>query len=119
MPTFPFTDKERIAYLQWVIRNNVPISNDYNMEGFYKAQQIGDPRVSAGINPNDNRMHFTDMFKLPNHHSFSSDSAYATPDAPEWMGGRLPNGGESWTLWGQDGPVVSEAPWRVRGLLEE
>ena len=115
---WPLSDKERLQYLSWVLRNKVPLSNDYNMEGFWKAQQAGDPRVSAGINPNDNQMHFTDMFKLPNHPSFSSESAYATPDAPQWRGGLLPGGGESWSLWDKDGNLVtSEAPWRTRGLL--
>ena len=111
--------EERIEFLRWVMNNNIPLSNDYDMVGFWKAQKMGDPRVSSGINPNDNQMHFTDMFKLPNHRTFSNESKYGKPTDPQWEGGPLPRGGESYTLRDLLGNVIeSEAPWKLRGLLD-
>lgn len=120
MPTFPLTDAERARYIGWLLDNNVPTSNDYNMEGFYKASQLN-PHYVAEKNPNDGMVHFPDAFKYPNHHSFSTDSNYfnpaTMPNTPTWSGGELPNGGASWALRKPDGtPVVQEAPWLVGGI---
>jgi len=79
---------DEMAFQQWVARNNVPFdprpTSDYDMRGFYRAQQQGDPRAVTEVNPNDRRMHFTDAFKTPYHESFSGGSQYAGPVAPQW-----------------------------------
>ncbi len=104
------------AYQAWVMANNPPQSNDYNMRAFYSGLMGLDPAASSAINPNDGRMHFPDKWKLPNHESFSTDSMYynpkTMPNTPTWQGGPLPRGGESWSLRRPNGRVVaSEAPW--------
>jgi hypothetical protein len=79
---------DEMAFQQWVKQNNVPFdprpTSDYDMRGFYRALQQGDPRARTEINPNDQRMHFTDAFKTPYHESFSGGSQYAGPVAPQW-----------------------------------
>jgi len=114
--TFPLTDKDKDAYLAWLLRSGASESNDYDMPGFFKAMSTGDPRAAYSVNPNDGQMHYTDAFKLPNHETFSRDSRYANASAPQWFGGGLLSGGESWSNYGKDGLVVSEAPWNKGGV---
>lgn len=122
MDQWPLNSDERQKYMQWVIQNKIPLSNDYNMESFWKTAQL-DPRVSSEVNPNDGMVHFTDKFKLPNHRTFSTDSDYynaaTMPNTPSWNGGLLGQSGQSWALRRPDGGVVDyEAPWFKRGILE-
>lgn|ERR1700688_1154106 len=124
-PTWPLTDQERQQYNSWVIQNNVPISDDYNMEQFYKESLNPLSGISSSINPNDGQMHYPDNFKLPNHPTFSTQSNYynpeTMPDTPTWQGGPIDTpqsqalGAESYTLTRPDGTIVSsEAPWLVK-----
>jgi hypothetical protein len=83
---------DEMAFRQWIKDNNVPFNpdgdpskSDYDMRGFYQAQQQGDPRAETGINPNDNKLHYTDTFKTPLHESFSAGSQWAGPNAPQWI----------------------------------
>ena len=82
-------DKEA-AFQDWVKQNNVPFdpstqNSDYDMRGFYKALQEGDPKAKEAVNPNDNQMHFPDYWKTPYHESFSDESQWADPKkAPKW-----------------------------------
>ncbi len=114
--TFPLTDKDKAAYLAWLLRSGAAESNDYDMPGLFKAMSTGDPRASPAVNPNDGAMHYPDMFKLPNHETFSRDSRYASASTPQWFGGQLPRGGESWSYVGPNGVQVSEAPWNTNGV---
>lgn len=80
---------EEMAFRSWVQQNNVPFNpqsgvSDYDMRGFYKALQAGDPRATSAVNPNDNRMHYPDHWKTPYHQTFSQDSQWAGPVAPRW-----------------------------------
>ena len=59
--------------------------NNYDMRGFWKAQQAGDPNAKRSTK----NMHFPDTYKTPYHKSFSGESKYATKDAPHWEGDRL------------------------------
>ncbi len=83
------------AFEQWVQQNNVPFDlnnpmpQDYDMRGFYRGLMAGDPRATTGIDPNDQRMHFTDYWKTPYHESFSRESKFAGPNAPTWQGDQL------------------------------
>jgi hypothetical protein len=78
------------AFRQWVKDNNVPFDpdaaspQDYDMRGFYQGLQSGDPHASSAVDPNDNRMHYSDYWKTPLHQTFSNESKWATPDAPHW-----------------------------------
>lgn len=98
-------DEEK-AFQQWVKDNNVPFdpspTADYDMRGFYKAMKAGDPRASTGINANDGKLHFGDYWKTPYHHSFSSESQWATDGAPRWN--------EKDQLVTPDGKVVFDEP---------
>jgi hypothetical protein len=77
-------------FQDWVKQNKVPFDpavpvSDYDMRGFYKALQEGDPRAVQALNPNDNQMHFPDYWKTPYHESFSAESQWADPaKAPQW-----------------------------------
>lgn len=68
----------------WAKRNKAPITDDYDMRGFWDALRNKDPRAGTSVNANDGRMHFPDTWKTPLHKSFSNESIYATPDAPKW-----------------------------------
>lgn len=89
--------KEEAEFQQWAKQNNVPITSDYDMRGFFEALKHGDPRAVAAINPNDNRLHFPDIWKTPEHETFSGESQFAEPTKgpPMWnQQGQLvaPNG---------------------------
>jgi hypothetical protein len=75
-------------FQDWVKQKNVPFdpspTADYDMRGFWRGVQAGDPRASSGVNPNDNAMHFSDWWKTPYHKSFSNESQWALPNAPRW-----------------------------------
>jgi hypothetical protein len=57
--------------------------NDYDMRGYWKAMQSGDPNAHRGSN-----LHFPDTYKTPYHQSFSNESKYALPVAPHWIGNK-------------------------------
>ena len=120
-PAAATTPADETAYRMWLLTNKVQESPDYNMRGFYNAMRAGDPMAASAINPNDQKMHFPDKWKLPNHPTFSTDSQYYNPqtmaDTPTWQGGDLQGGGASWSLRRPSGAVVSaEAPWYVGGV---
>ena len=80
---------KELMFRQWVADNKVPFNpeaqvSDYDMRGFYRALQSGDPRASSSVNPNDNRMHYPDVWKTPYHQTFSQGSQWAGPTAPQW-----------------------------------
>lgn len=80
---------EQIQFLNWVKQNKVPYDKsaqaDYDMPGFWKALQAGDPRAITAINPNDQQMHYPDYWKTPYHQTFSNESQWAVPSqAPAW-----------------------------------
>ena len=80
---------DEMAFRQWAARNNVPFNvdvptSDYDMRGFYQALQQGDPRARTGVDPNDQRLHYSDIYKTPAHETFSNQSYYAAPVAPQW-----------------------------------
>ena len=80
---------DEFAFRQWVSQNKVPFnpdaqSSDYDMRGFWRALQSKDPRAKAAVNPNDQQLHYPDVWKTPQHETFSSESQWAAPGAPEW-----------------------------------
>jgi hypothetical protein len=80
---------EEQQFQKWVKENDVPFDPspkaDYDMRGFWKGLQSGDPHATSGINANDNKIHFSDYWKTPYHESFSSESQYAVKgSAPSW-----------------------------------
>jgi len=82
--------QQEALFRQWVAANNVPFrpddpEQDYDMRGFWQALQSGDPRAASAVNPNDQRLHFPDIWKTPAHTSFSRESQYALPNAPMWI----------------------------------
>ena len=80
--------QEEAKFQDWVKKNKVPWQDtptaDYDMRGYWKAQQKGDPNAKQAKN-----MHFPDTYKTPYHKSFSNESMYATPKAPRWVGDKL------------------------------
>jgi hypothetical protein len=76
------------AFQSWVQKNKVPFdpspNADYDMRGFWRALQQGDPMAQQTLNANDQQMHFPDYWKTPQHESFSRESQFATNQAPQW-----------------------------------
>jgi hypothetical protein len=89
----PLSPAEEKQFQAWVRTNKVPFddsaTSDYDMRGFWKAAQEGDPNASTAVSKFDNRIHFPDTYKTPYHRTFSNESQYATSDAPHWVGDRL------------------------------
>jgi hypothetical protein len=75
---------DEMAFQQWAAQNKAPITPDYDMRGFYRGVQQQNPRATSAINPNDQRMHYPDYWKMPTHQTFSQDSRWAQPIAPRW-----------------------------------
>ena len=59
-------------------------NQDYDMRGYFKAIQNKDPRATSGVDPYDNKIHFTDQWKTPTHETFSNQSMWAGNNAPSW-----------------------------------
>lgn len=71
---------------QWVAQNHVPITPDYDMQGFFQALMKG--QAQTAIDPFDKRLHYSDIGKRPQHETFSRESKYAKPNAPYWVDNR-------------------------------
>lgn len=86
----PLSAADEFAFRQWVQDNHVPFNpdatapQDYDMRGFYQGVQQKNPKAKTAVDPNDNRMHFTDYWKTPSHETFSNESQWATPNTPQW-----------------------------------
>jgi hypothetical protein len=86
----PLGQLHEMAFRQWLTQNQVPFNpsagtTDYDMRGFYQALQQGNPVAQTAVNPNDQQMHYPDFWKTPLHQSFSSESQWARPGAPQWI----------------------------------
>jgi hypothetical protein len=80
---------EEPYFRRWLSENQIPFDPneakpDYDMRGYYRAAMAGDPRTATEINANDHQRHFPDVWKTPSHETFSAQSQYATPNAPDW-----------------------------------
>jgi hypothetical protein len=82
---------DEFAFRQWVANNRVPFNpdskgaQDYDMRGFWRGLMQENPHATSGTNPNDQQMHYSDYWKTPYHRSFSNESQYAAPNAPQWI----------------------------------
>jgi hypothetical protein len=96
---------DEFSYRDWVQQNHVPTQpdakgmQDYDMRGYYRtAQSPGawnllrsqgaipsdmEP-LGTKVDPNDNKPHYPDYWKTPAHETFSNESQWATPMAPQW-----------------------------------
>lgn len=63
---------EESKFLLWADKNQAPITDDYDMRGYWKS---GAPNTV--INQNDGLPHYPDTWKTPLHESFSGESVYA------------------------------------------
>lgn len=81
---------DEFAFRDWLQRNKVPFNpdaagaSDYDMRGFYRGLTQGHPRAATAVNPNDQQLHYPDYWKTPYHRTFSSESQWARPVAPQW-----------------------------------
>lgn len=85
------TPAEEKAFRQWVSeqkhlrgQNVIGEDADYDMRGFWKGQKEGDPAAVTAIDEADKRIHYPDKWKTPRDASFSNESMYALPHAPQW-----------------------------------
>ena len=71
---------EETKFQAWALANKAPITDDYDMRGFYKEG------LATSVNQNDGMPHFTDKYKTPLHESFSGESKYSRSDiaGPKW-----------------------------------
>jgi hypothetical protein len=56
----------------------------YDVRGFWKALQAGDPRAQTAVDPHSGDVLVPDLWRTPYHHTFSVDSLYARETAPRW-----------------------------------
>ena len=81
---------EEAQFQNWVSSTKVPWqdspTSDYDMRGYWKAQQAGDANAKTQINAVDNKPHYPDTYKTPFHNTFSNESQYALPTAGHWQG---------------------------------
>ena len=97
-------------YKSWAMENNVPLSNDYDMRGYFLDTIMGKARPTE-INASDNQMHFPDTYKLPNHPSFSNESMYAKPgETRHWVENPAPYKEGTFALQGKGGNIKVEIP---------
>jgi len=83
-------DQER-AYQQWAASNNRQRDvYDYDMRGAWQEMQSG------SASP-DERGHFTDRYKKPNHITFSAESQYHSRENPGGAWTQNPDGSSSYT----------------------
>lgn len=77
---------EEQQFQLWAKNHNAPITDDYDMRGFWKALSNVDPRAITAVNPNDKQLHYPDTWKTPLHESFSGESIYMAPHTkgPSW-----------------------------------
>jgi hypothetical protein len=80
---------DEMMFRQWIADNKVPFNpdaqvSDYDMRGFYRGMQQQNPRAISAIDPNDGRLHYPDYWKTPYHETFSNESQWAGPMAPQW-----------------------------------
>ena len=86
----PLDPLHEFAYRQWVQQNQIPTNpsavtpQDYDMRGFWQGLQQQNPIAQSAIDPNDGKMHFPDFWKTPLHETFSNQSQWAPPTAPQW-----------------------------------
>jgi hypothetical protein len=86
----PLSQMDEFQFRNWVRDNKVPFNpnagkTDYDMRGFWRGLMQQNPRAQSAVNPNDNLMHYPDYWKTPLHQSFSAESQWATPTAPQWI----------------------------------
>lgn len=86
-------------------------TSDYDMRGFWKAMQSGDPEATRSAQTG----HYPDRFKTPYHRSFSNESQYATPDAPKWVKDK--ETGEEVQQMDKSGKIVFDE--RIQPLVEK
>jgi hypothetical protein len=85
----PLPPIEEGFFRDWLQQNKVPFNadapvTDYDMRGFWQGLKQGHPRAVSEVDPNDNRMHYPDYWKTPLHETFSNQSQWALPSAPQW-----------------------------------
>lgn len=96
---------EEEQFQEWAARTRAPITDDYDMRGFWKSGE------ATSVNQNDGLPHFTDRFKTPLHESFSGESQYADPDT------RPPHWNSSDQLVTDDGSVLFDEPAELKKRL--
>jgi hypothetical protein len=111
------SDEEK-QFRGWLKDNKVPFQadepvTDYDMRGFWRGLQAGNPIAQSAVDPNDKLLHYPDFWKTPYSATFSAESQWANPNtAPRWLGDNyvLPNGTVLWDDKAQKW-VGPEAPW--------
>ena len=108
------SDNDEMRFQSWLRSNKVNFDprsapgqpTDYDMRGFWQRQQQGDPLAQNRVDPNDNRMHYPDVWKTPSHETFGAESMYSTsPNAPQWVNDRQMATPDARLTFGQRSPM--------------
>tara|TARA_R110000868_G_C10558368_1_gene736635 strand:+ start:120 stop:578 length:459 start_codon:yes stop_codon:yes gene_type:complete len=92
----PLAPKEEKAFMKWAQKaGKLRDLYDYDLRGFWKS----------GAATADNG-HGTDVYKKPNHPTFSDQSQYHTPDTP----------GGSWTQTPQGQTMFTPSPYNLQNM---
>ena len=78
----------------------------YDMRGFWKAMMAGNPNAASSVNPDDLTVHYPDIWKTPYEATFSKQSIYAMPTAPDWVRDYRGN----WRYVMPSGQVIFDSP---------
>lgn len=84
------TPVQQILFKSWAQGTGAPISDDYDMESYFKDVVLsGDDQT--GTSAFDGMRHYPDTYKLPNHPTFSMESQNWQPGMPrrKWIGDKL------------------------------
>lgn len=83
-----------LLFRSWAQANKVPFNpeapgpSDYDMRGYWRGLSSGQPMARPSeVNANDGLMHYPDYYKTPLHQTFSAESQWAGPSAPQWVNG--------------------------------
>lgn len=110
MAGVPFYDKTAAqndaVYKDWLRKNKLNESDDYDMYAAFKA----------GLRP-DARGHMDDTFKKPNHITFSTDSRFSRPgqEGGRWM--ETPGG--SWAYQASPFVVRQHPPEELQRYFQQ
>lgn len=81
--TTALSPAQQQQFNSWVAQYHVPITIDYDMQGYWLAN---------GSKPYNGSTHFPDTFKTPYDTTFSRESKYASANNPfDWVGQQLIN----------------------------
>lgn len=108
--------QQEVEFNQWAKKNpdmvqgELSDTSDYDVRGRWLAEKNGDPAAKLVRSKFDGKLHANDKWKTPYHRTFSAQSVYANPNAPQWKGDQL---------FDKDGTLIAdETPGKKKATPE-